>query len=137
MKLQQIGRNPFTAVNLGFFAAPPPPSEKKNTITMTMTAMADRSSALLLAFLLVVGTLPEALAVGGGRQGTRTFSVLSRPIYLKYGEVHNTIQDPIRLPQDLVREFASKPMAIVDYSVDIVDKEGTRVPLYDGYNRKS
>ena len=105
---------------------------------MTMTAMADRSSALLLAFLLVVvGTLPEALAVGGGRQGTRTFSVLSRPIYLKYGEVHNTIQDPIRLPQDLVREFASKPMAIVDYSVDIVDKEGTRVPLYDGYNRKS
>lgn len=99
--------------------------------------MADRSSALLLAFLLVVGTLPEALAVGGGRQGTRTFSVLSRPIYLKYGEVHNTIQDPIRLPEDLVREFASKPMAIVDYSVDIVDKEGTRVPLYDGYNRKS
>ena len=96
--------------------------------------MADRSSALLVAFLLVVGTLPEALAVGGGRQGTRTFSVLSRPIYLKYGEVHNTIQDPIRLPEDLVREFASKPMAIVDYSVDIVDKEGTRVPLYDGYN---
>ena len=57
--------------------------------------------------------------------------------YLKYGEVHNTIQDPIRLPEDLVREFASKPMAIVDYSVDIVDKEARRVPLYDGYNRKS
>lgn len=68
----------------------------------------------------------------------REFSVLSRPMKLKYGEVHNTVQDPIKLPENIVQEFAERPIAIVDYQVDIVrfDDEGNevQVPLYDGYN---
>jgi len=58
---------------------------------------------------------------------------------LKYGEVHNTVQDPVMLPENIRAEFADgKPIAIVDYNVDIVsfDENGNEfeVPLYDGYN---
>jgi len=60
--------------------------------------------------------------------------VLSRPMKLKYGEVHNAVQDPIKLPTDL-----PETIAIVDYQVDIVGfdeatGEEFQVPLYDGYN---
>ena len=48
------------------------------------------------------------------------------------------MQDPIKLPGHLVQEFSTKPMAIVNYVVDIVgideDGEEFQVPLYDGYN---
>merc|ERR1712176_740168 len=122
----------------------------KQQLTMTM--------AVMMAMLLVLGqgimaaplsaSSPEAAAAAAvsevsevdarGEGLVREFSVLSRPMKLKYGEVHNTVRDPIKLPENIVQEFAERPIAIVDYQVDIVrfDDEGNevQVPLYDGYN---
>jgi len=82
-----------------------------------------------------------AMAVTTMAAKTKSFSVLSRPIKLKYGEVHNTIQEPISLPWEIIAEFATKPIAIKNYLVDIVYMEygpggpkEVKVPLYDGYN---
>merc|ERR1712157_310369 len=107
----------------------------KQQLTMTM--------AVMMAMLLVLGqgimaaplsaSSPEAAAVSEvdarGEGLVREFSVLSRPMKLKYGEVHNTVQDPIKLPENIVQEFAERPIAIVDYQVDIVrfDDEGNEV----------
>lgn len=64
--------------------------------------------------------------------------VLSRPVKLKVGEVHNTVQEPVMLPKHVIKKFKHKTMAIVDYVVDIVgfDEKGRefQVPLYDAYN---
>jgi hypothetical protein len=106
-----------------------------------MTARQQVLAVLMLVLMAGVSVLasptptPSPAAAGGV---VREFSVLSRPMKLKYGEVHNTVQDPVRLPEDVVQEFAENPIAIVDYQVDIVsfDDEGNevQVPLYDGYN---
>uniref|UniRef100_A0A7S3E400 Uncharacterized protein n=1 Tax=Chloropicon laureae TaxID=464258 RepID=A0A7S3E400_9CHLO len=100
---------------------------------MKMAAPATMA-AMALALVLLSATATATATEGDVRQ----FSVLSRPIKLKFGEVHNTIQEPIRLPWEIVAEFAVKPLAIVDYKVDIVslneDGEETQVPLYQAYN---
>jgi hypothetical protein len=100
-----------------------------------MTARQQVLAVVMLVLMAGVSVLASPAAAGGV---VREFSVLSRPMKLKYGEVHNTVQDPVRLPEDVVQEFAENPIAIVDYQVDIVsfDDEGNevQVPLYDGYN---
>merc|ERR1712188_101134 len=64
---------------------------------------------------------------------TRTIEILSDPIVLKYGEVHNRYQEPLALPEDVVAQFANGTMAIVDYKLDVVYENGSRVPLTDIY----
>jgi len=91
------------------------------------------------ACVLLALAPPTTFASAASEAPAKTFSVLSRPIKLKYGEVHNTIQDPIHLPGEIVGEFAFAPIAIVNYDVDIVTfdeatGEERQVPLYDGYN---
>merc|ERR1711985_195255 len=63
-----------------------------------------------------------------------TIELLSDPIKLRYGQVHNTWQEPIDLPDDVVKKFENGTMALVDYMIDIVYENGSRVPLYDTYN---
>ena len=63
-----------------------------------------------------------------------TIELLSAPIKLRYGQVHNTWQEPIDLPDDVVKKFENGTMALVDYMIDIVYENGSRVPLYDTYN---
>ncbi|QDZ24360.1 hypothetical protein HOP50_13g68980 [Chloropicon primus] len=101
--------------------------------------MAPAMRPLYLAVACLFFASPFAFAAEPRRDGAKTFSVLSRPVKLKYGEVHNTIQDPIKLPKEIVDEFASDPIAIVNYDVDIVTMdeatgEERQVPLYAGYN---
>ena len=38
------------------------------------------------------------------------------------------------MPEDLVEMFRGKTVAIVDHKIDIVDEEGSEVPLYKSYN---
>merc|ERR1711869_194549 len=63
-----------------------------------------------------------------------TIELLSAPIKLRYGQVHNTWQEPIDLPDDVVKKFENGTMALVDYMTDIVYENGSRVPLYESYN---
>jgi len=66
------------------------------------------------------------------------FEIYSRPIRLKYAEVYYKFQEAIPLPDDVVRRFAGKQMAITGYEVDTVrfDADGNEesVPSYDAYN---
>merc|ERR1712037_37074 len=103
-------------------ATPPPIATTKST-----TAMNRMTAALLL---LLLGTATAVTAA----PSTRTIEILSSPIVLKYGEVHNRYQEPLALPEDVVAHFANGTMAIVDYKLDVVYENGSRVPLYDVYN---
>jgi len=73
-----------------------------------------------------------------GHTRPKKMSILSRPVNLKFSEVHNTVQEPVMLPKHVVNQFKDKSMAIVDYVVDIVtiDEDGveSQAPLYDAYN---
>ena len=84
------------------------------------------TAALLL---LLLGTATAVTAA----PSTRTIEILSSPIVLKYGEVHNRYQEPLALPEDVVAHFANGTMAIVDYKLDVVYENGSRVPLTDIY----
>merc|ERR1712182_29179 len=50
----------------------------------------------------------------------RFFDLESRPLQLRYSEVHYAGQPGINLPEAIVREFANKTMAITGYEVNIV-----------------
>merc|ERR1711934_541198 len=102
-------------------ATPPPIATTKST-----TAMNRMTAALLL---LLLGTATAVTAA----PSTRTIEILSSPIVLKYGEVHNRYQEPLALPEDVVAHFANGTMAIVDYKLDVVYENGSRVPLTDIY----
>lgn len=71
--------------------------------------------------------------------GMMNFTVFSRPVTLRYGEVHNHLQDYLQLPKDVVDRYAdgSRSMAIVGFDVDMVrrsaDGSETRVKLDDHY----
>lgn len=100
------------------------------------------SSALkcLTGFLAATACVAGSMGVNAAHDGReyKTVEVFSKPIELKYGEVHNRYQEPVLLPADVIEEYANKTMAVVDYHVDIVgyDKNGNefQVPLYDMYN---
>ena len=62
------------------------------------------------------------------------FTFLSDPVPLRYGEVHNKLQAPIPLPEDLVKQFEGGKMGIVNYAIDIVFEDGSQAPLSQGYN---
>ena len=55
------------------------------------------------------------------------FTLYSRPVELRYGEVHNKIQwneqDPMRLPEDVVRRF------LIPLRIDPKTLLGTLPPL--------
>jgi len=67
------------------------------------------------------------------------FTVFSRPVRLRYGEVHNRLQDYLRLPEDVIARYADgkKAMAISGFDVDMVrlgsDGSELRVKLDDHY----
>ncbi len=71
---------------------------------------------------------------GEKRKHVKTFDMISRPVKLKYGQVHNTVQEPIKLDPKIVELFDGKTMDIVDYNVDIIFEDGSQAPLSDGYN---
>jgi len=67
------------------------------------------------------------------------FTVFSRPVQLRYGEVHNKLQDPMKLPEEVVARYADgkKVMALIGFDIDMVrrapDGSETRVKLDDHY----
>merc|ERR1712039_514300 len=97
--------------------------------TKSTTTMNRMTAALLL---LLLGTATATLVTAAPPK-TRTIEILSSPIVLKYGEVHNRYHEPIPLPEDVVAQFANGTMAIVDYMLDVVYANGSRVPLTDIY----
>jgi len=97
--------------------------------TKSTTTMNRMTAALLL---LLLGTATATLVTAAPPK-TRTIEILSDPIVLKYGEVHNRYQEPLALPEDVVAQFANGTMAIVDYKLDVVYENGSRVPLTDIY----
>jgi hypothetical protein len=66
------------------------------------------------------------------------FEVYSQKIKTLYSEVHWKGHDPIPLPEEIVRRFSNKAMAIVGYEVDQVMKNPTgddvSVPITWAYN---
>ena len=86
--------------------------------------------AALAGLLLVLrGTSPfrsRGERASDAFESTRTIEILSSPIVLKYGEVHNRWQEPIPLPEDVIAQFANGTMALVDYKLDIVYANGSR-----------
>ena len=83
----------------------------------------NRMTAALL--LLLLGTATATLVTAAPPK-TRTIEILSDPIVLKYGEVHNRYQEPLALPEDVVAQFANGTMALVDYKLDVVYENGSR-----------
>lgn len=68
----------------------------------------------------------------------QSFEVLSRPVKLGYGQVFNTVQEPIPLPADLVDTFAKGRFAVTGYKSEVVkmDEEGNSLgsaALFDCY----
>ena len=70
---------------------------------------------------------------------TRTFTIISRPIALRNGEVHHKWQSPIELPMEVRLPFkkGGKIMAVVDWAMNIMREDGTLVPQYEVYNRRT
>lgn len=77
-------------------------------------------------------------------QASESFTLYSRPVELRYGEVHNRVQwnssDPMHFPKDVVERYASGEkvvMAISGWDVDMVrlDADGreSQVRLDDHY----
>jgi len=85
---------------------------------------------------LTATTLALGLVVGSACAAPveKTIEIVGPPIKLRYGEVHNAWQPPIDFPDEVKQKFANKTMPIVDWTVDIVYKNGSQVPLYDTYN---
>jgi len=88
---------------------------------------------------LTATTLALGLVVGSACAAPveKTIEIVGPPIKLRYGEVHNAWQPPIDFPDEVKQKFANKTMPIVDWTVDIVYKNGSQVPLYDTYNHVS
>ena len=88
---------------------------------------------------LTATTLALGLVVGSACAAPveKTIEIVGPPIKLRYGEVHNTWQPPIDFPDEVKQKFANKTMPVLDWSVDIVYKNGSQVPLYDTYNHVS
>ena len=65
------------------------------------------------------------------------FDVYSPPITTRYGEVFWTMMAPVSLPDDVVKRFANKTMAVIGYETDQVmqTKDGdVSVPITWAYN---
>ena len=88
---------------------------------------------------LTATTLALGLVVGSACAAPveKTIEIVGPPIKLRYGEVHNAWQPPIDFPDEVKQKFAGKTMPVVDWTVDIVYKNGSQVPLYDTYNHVS
>jgi len=68
----------------------------------------------------------------------KQFTVYSHPVTMEYGQVHNTFQKAVPLPEEVVKDFAGGNMVITGYQNDVVefDSEGNpigSIPLYDCY----
>merc|ERR1711907_232779 len=72
--------------------------------TKSTTTMNRMTAALLL---LLLGTATATLVTAAPPK-TRTIEILSDPIVLKYGEVHNRYQEPLALPEDVVAQFCQR-----------------------------
>ena len=66
------------------------------------------------------------------------FDVYSPPITSRYGMVYWTMMDPVPLPENIVKRFKNKKIAIVGYEVDQVFRYGngseSSVPITWAYN---
>ena len=82
-----------------------------------------------------------AIAVAGAEPSSaESFTVYSAPIRLRYGEVYNTQQDPMALPQHIVERYfdQKKSMAISGFDVEMVRRDAqngaeSKVKLSDHY----
>ena len=66
-----------------------------------------------------------------------SFTVYSPPIRTQYSQVYWTMMDPVALPDDVVKRFDGKVMAVTGYEVDQVftTPDGDKsVPIYWAYN---
>merc|ERR1711968_184554 len=95
--------------------------------TRARTQKMNALTATTLALGLVVGSACAAPV-------EKTIEIVGPPIKLRYGEVHNAWQPPIDFPDEVKQKFAGKTMPVVDWTVDIVYKNGSQVPLYDTHN---
>ena len=83
-------------------------------------------------------TLLLLTSLMGTASGSRNFTVYSAPIKLRYGEVYNNMQGPLKLPEDVVSRYAGdKEMAVTGFDVEMVrqkdDGSETLVKLSDHY----
>uniref|UniRef100_A0A0G4FW18 Uncharacterized protein n=1 Tax=Chromera velia CCMP2878 TaxID=1169474 RepID=A0A0G4FW18_9ALVE len=68
-----------------------------------------------------------------------TFTVVSRPVDLRYSEVHQRMQEPIELPQEIRDKYLGYDMAIRNFHVDVIERDPLTgaersVPLSEAYN---
>jgi len=82
--------------------------------------------------------LLTSLTLGTASGQSRNFTVYSAPIKLRYGEVYNYMQGPLKLPEDVVSRYAGdKDMAVTGFDVEMVrqkaDGSETLVKLNDHY----
>ena len=82
--------------------------------------------------------LLTSLTLGTASGQSRNFTVYSAPIKLRYGEVYNYMQGPLKLPEDVVSRYAEdKDMAVTGFDVEMVrqkaDGSETLVMLNDHY----
>jgi len=69
----------------------------------------------------------------------QSFTVYSRPVLLRPGEVNNHAPDPVQLPQHIQDRFANSTLFIQGYDAEVVDiddatGEERPLPLYEFYN---
>lgn len=62
------------------------------------------------------------------------FDVYSPPITSRYAEVFWTMMEPVNLPDNIVKRFTGKIMAITGYETDQVFSDGSSVPITWAYN---
>jgi len=82
--------------------------------------------------------LLTSLTLGTASGQSWNFTVYSAPIKLRYGEVYNYMQGPLKLPEDVVSRYAGdKAMAVTGFDVEMVrrkaDGSETLVKLNDHY----
>ena len=62
------------------------------------------------------------------------FDVYSHPISSRYGDVYWTMMEPVILPNNIIKRFNNKVMAIVGYEMDQVFDDNKSVPITWAYN---
>jgi len=65
------------------------------------------------------------------------FTLVTEPIHLNPGQVHNQPVRPMPLPEWVVKKYANRRMGVVSFQLDVVRQENdklVRVPLSEVYN---
>lgn len=91
-------------------------------------------SVSTIAILLLKTCFPPESTYYVRGEDPVTFTVMSDPILLRPGEVHNRVVEPVPLPREIQDRFRGKNMSVTDYTMDWVFKNGSSVPSTELYN---